>query len=182
MSSVSLQASSTSCAPPHTPTIIDDWPIMYRNTLLLVLGGLSDAQIGDQMWISTSAIQCRLNTWIYPKLGVSGRSHEKRARSRAFLVALAGGVIPVPQFPLKPNIANIHLTETEREVLTFLGQGRLKEEIANLRRVGVRAIDEHVRHIYKKYSIYNQIQLMHVAHILGYVSWDSGKPVPVTDP
>ncbi len=162
-----------------TPTLIDGWPIMYRNTLLLFMGGLSDNQIGEMMGVSESAIQGRLGEWIYPRLGVKGVAREKGARIRAFLAALAGGVIPVPQFPLKPDMRSIHLTDGEREVVTLLGLGWSRADILAVRHGSMRSVDEHIDHIHYKFDVHNQVQVMHIAHELGYVSWKSGKPEQV---
>jgi len=159
----------------HTPTLIDDWPMMYRNTLLMLMGGLSDKEIGDAVGVSKRTIHLRLNEWIYPALNVGGQG----ARLQAFLVALKGGVVPVLQTEFYKGAKEIHLTDSEREVLTFLGLGISREDIAGIRYGAVRGVDNHISHIHQKFGIYNQIQVMHIAHMLGLTSWESGKPEQV---
>jgi DNA-binding NarL/FixJ family response regulator len=59
------------------------------------------------------------------------------------------------------------LSEREIEVLTLLGEGLLKKEIANRLSISAHTVDNHIRHIYEKLHVPNAPAAINKAHRLG---------------
>lgn len=62
------------------------------------------------------------------------------------------------------------LTERQREVLTLLGEGLLKKEIAERLGITYATVDEHVAHIYGRLGVRNAPAAINRAHVLGLFS------------
>jgi DNA-binding NarL/FixJ family response regulator len=59
------------------------------------------------------------------------------------------------------------LSDRELEVLTLLGDGLLKKEIAHQLSISAHTVDNHIRHIYVKLHVPNAPAAIHKAHRLG---------------
>lgn len=59
------------------------------------------------------------------------------------------------------------LSEREKEILTLLGEGLVKKEIAGQLEIGVTTVAYHVKHIYEKLNVQNAPAAIHKAHKLG---------------
>ncbi len=59
------------------------------------------------------------------------------------------------------------LTDREMEILTLLGQGLVKKEIAQNLGISYPTVDTHVGHIYEKLKVHNAPSAINVAHRLG---------------
>ena len=62
------------------------------------------------------------------------------------------------------------ITEREREVLTLLGDGLVKKEIADRLNISASTVADHVRNIYEKLEVQNAPSAIHKAHRLGLFS------------
>lgn len=62
------------------------------------------------------------------------------------------------------------LTERELEVLSLLGEGLVKKEIADQLNITVSTVVDHVRHIYERLNVQNAPSAVHKAHRLGLFS------------
>jgi DNA-binding NarL/FixJ family response regulator len=62
------------------------------------------------------------------------------------------------------------ITEREREVLSLLGDGLVKKEIADQLNISVSTVVDHVRNIYDKLEVQNAPSAIHKAHKLGIFS------------
>ena len=67
------------------------------------------------------------------------------------------------------EIDNI-LTERELEILTLLGEGLVKKEIADRLQISYTTVDTHVGHIYDKLEVRNAPSAVNKAHRLGLFS------------
>jgi DNA-binding NarL/FixJ family response regulator len=65
------------------------------------------------------------------------------------------------------------ITERELEVLTLLGEGLVKKEIADRLGISVTTVVDHVRRIYEKLEVQNAPSAIHKAHRLGLFTSDS---------
>ncbi len=59
------------------------------------------------------------------------------------------------------------LTSRQREILTLLGEGLLKKEIADRLKISYPTVDEHVAHIYARLGVRNAPAAVNRAHLLG---------------
>ena len=59
------------------------------------------------------------------------------------------------------------LTERQMEILTLLGEGLLKKEIAERLTISYATVDEHVAHIYARLGVRNAPAAVNQAHLLG---------------
>jgi DNA-binding NarL/FixJ family response regulator len=59
------------------------------------------------------------------------------------------------------------LTDRQREILTLLGEGLLKKEIADRLKISYATVDEHVAHIYARLGVRNAPAAVNQAHLLG---------------
>lgn len=59
------------------------------------------------------------------------------------------------------------LSERELEILTLLGEGLVKKEIADQLKISVTTVAYHVKHIYEKLNVQNAPAAIHKAHRLG---------------
>lgn len=59
------------------------------------------------------------------------------------------------------------LTDRQMEVLTLLGEGLLKKEIADRLQISYATVDEHVAHIYERLGVRNAPAAVNKAHQLG---------------
>ena len=59
------------------------------------------------------------------------------------------------------------LSTRELEILTLIGEGFLKKEIADQLSISVRTVDSHVAHIYEKLNVQNAPSAVNKAHHLG---------------
>lgn len=66
-----------------------------------------------------------------------------------------------------PNSSETLLTDRQREILTLLGEGLLKKEIAERLGISYSTVDEHVAHIYDRLGVRNAPAAVNKAHILG---------------
>jgi DNA-binding NarL/FixJ family response regulator len=66
----------------------------------------------------------------------------------------------------RTEISNI-LTERELEILTLLGEGLVKKEIADQLQISYTTVDTHVGHIYKKLDVTNAPSAISKAYRLG---------------
>ncbi|HPB76798.1 MAG TPA: response regulator transcription factor [Chromatiaceae bacterium] len=73
----------------------------------------------------------------------------KRLENRDVVPGLAGGVRVRIQL----------LTQREREVLTYLGKGLAKKEIARLMGLSVKTVDQHCTHLMLKLDIHDRVEL-----------------------
>jgi DNA-binding NarL/FixJ family response regulator len=64
------------------------------------------------------------------------------------------------------------LSRREMEVLTLLGEGLVKKEIASELGISVTTVADHVRHIYEKLEVQNAPAALHRAHRLGLFNSD----------
>ncbi len=64
----------------------------------------------------------------------------------------------------------ITLSEREIEVLSLLGEGLVKKEIADRLAISAHTVDNHIRHIYEKLQAPNAPAAIHKAHRLGIFS------------
>ena len=63
--------------------------------------------------------------------------------------------------------ADVLLTGRQMEVLTMLGEGLLKKEIADRLQISYATVDEHVAHIYERLGVRNAPAAVNKAHQLG---------------
>ena len=68
---------------------------------------------------------------------------------------------------LPKNDADVLLTDRQMEVLTLLGEGLVKKEIADRLRISYATVDEHVAHIYERLGVRNAPAAVNKAHRLG---------------
>ncbi|MEN8694548.1 MAG: response regulator [Akkermansiaceae bacterium] len=66
----------------------------------------------------------------------------------------------------KTEIENI-LTDREMEILSLLGDGLVKKQIAEKLSISYPTVDTHVSHIYEKLNVHNAPSAINVAHRLG---------------
>ena len=59
------------------------------------------------------------------------------------------------------------LTARELEIITLLGEGLVKKEIADRLKIGYTTVDTHVAHIYEKLGVRNAPAAVNKAHVLG---------------
>jgi len=59
------------------------------------------------------------------------------------------------------------LTDRQMEILTLLGEGLLKKEIADRLKISYATVDEHVTHIYDRLGVRNAPAAVNEAHLLG---------------
>lgn len=59
------------------------------------------------------------------------------------------------------------LTDRQMEILTLLGEGLLKKEIAERLKISYATVDEHVAHIYERLGVRNAPAAVNQAHRLG---------------
>ena len=59
------------------------------------------------------------------------------------------------------------LTDRQTEILTLLGEGLLKKEIADRLKITYATVDEHVAHIYERLGVRNAPAAVNQAHLLG---------------
>jgi DNA-binding NarL/FixJ family response regulator len=59
------------------------------------------------------------------------------------------------------------LTERQTEILSLLGEGLLKKEIADRLGISYATVDEHVTHIYERLGVRNAPAAVNRAHLLG---------------
>jgi DNA-binding NarL/FixJ family response regulator len=59
------------------------------------------------------------------------------------------------------------LTDRQMEILTLLGEGLLKKEIAEHLKISYATVDEHVAHIYERLGVRNAPAAVNQAHFLG---------------
>jgi DNA-binding NarL/FixJ family response regulator len=62
------------------------------------------------------------------------------------------------------------LSEREMQVLSLLGEGLVKKEIASKLGISITTVADHVRHIYEKLEVQNAPAAIHKAHHLGIFS------------
>ncbi|MEA2068637.1 MAG: response regulator transcription factor [Verrucomicrobiota bacterium] len=67
----------------------------------------------------------------------------------------------------KRDLENV-LTKRELEILTLLGEGLVKKEIADHLHIGYTTVDTHVSHIYEKLKVRNAPSAINKAHKLGF--------------
>lgn len=65
-----------------------------------------------------------------------------------------------------PNSSETLLTDRQREILTLLGDGLLKKEIAERLGISYSTVDEHVAHIYDRLGVRNAPAAVNKAHAL----------------
>ncbi|MDQ8183296.1 response regulator transcription factor [Pelagicoccus sp. SDUM812005] len=65
------------------------------------------------------------------------------------------------------NALGIELSQRELEILTLLGEGLVKKEIADQLGIGYTTVDTHVRHIYEKLQVRNAPSAVGKAYKLG---------------
>jgi DNA-binding NarL/FixJ family response regulator len=68
------------------------------------------------------------------------------------------------------------LTEREVEVLSLLGEGLVKKEIATQLEISTHTVDNHIRHIYEKLHVQNAPAAIHKAHRLGIFPTNKNEP------
>jgi DNA-binding NarL/FixJ family response regulator len=59
------------------------------------------------------------------------------------------------------------LTDRQMEIITLLGEGLLKKEIAKRLNISYATVDEHVAHIYERLGVRNAPAAVNQAHLLG---------------
>jgi two-component system nitrate/nitrite response regulator NarL len=59
------------------------------------------------------------------------------------------------------------LTDRQMEILSLLGEGLLKKEIAERLKISYATVDEHVAHIYDRLGVRNAPAAVNKAHVLG---------------
>jgi DNA-binding NarL/FixJ family response regulator len=59
------------------------------------------------------------------------------------------------------------LTDRQMEILTLLGEGLLKKEIADHLKISYATVDEHIAHIYERLGVRNAPAAVNKAHLLG---------------
>jgi DNA-binding NarL/FixJ family response regulator len=62
------------------------------------------------------------------------------------------------------------LTERQMQILTLLGEGLLKKEIADRLKIGYATVDEHIAHIYERLGVHNAPAAINKAHRLGLLA------------
>jgi two-component system nitrate/nitrite response regulator NarL len=65
------------------------------------------------------------------------------------------------------NSSESLLTDRQKEILTLLGEGLLKKEIAERLGISYSTVDEHVAHIYERLGVRNAPAAVNRAHLLG---------------
>jgi len=60
----------------------------------------------------------------------------------------------------------LHLTNRERDILTFLGEGKSSKEIAGILRLSVRTVGSHRRSICRKLHAHSTAELVQKAGLL----------------
>lgn len=63
--------------------------------------------------------------------------------------------------------AEVLLTGRQTEILTLVGDGLLKKEIADRLKISYATVDEHVAHIYERLGVRNAPAAVNKAHLLG---------------
>jgi DNA-binding NarL/FixJ family response regulator len=62
------------------------------------------------------------------------------------------------------------LTARQTEILSLLGEGLLKKEIAERLGIGYATVDDHIAHIYVRLGVRNAPAAVNQAHLLGLFS------------
>jgi DNA-binding NarL/FixJ family response regulator len=65
------------------------------------------------------------------------------------------------------------LTQRQLEILTFLGEGLVKKEIAARLGIGYATVDEHIANIYLRLRVHNAAAAVNRAHSLGLLKSDA---------
>ena len=86
--------------------------------------------------------------------------------------AVASFILKTLSNQLKKAPLEKELSRREMEVLTLLGEGLVKKEIASELGISVTTVADHVRHIYEKLEVQNAPAALHRAHRLGLFNSD----------
>jgi DNA-binding NarL/FixJ family response regulator len=76
-------------------------------------------------------------------------------------------IINTLKIRLPKDGADVLLTGRQMDVLTLLGEGLLKKEIADRLQISYATVDEHVAHIYERLGVRNAPAAVNKAHQLG---------------